>query len=39
MVIFYKTWKKCNESQLTKKQNVLEQIEDEKHKRLAGARA
>ena len=27
MVIFYKTWKKCNEIQLTKKQNGLEQIE------------
>ena len=39
MVIFYKTWEKRNEIQLTKKLNGLEQIENEKHKSLARARA
>ena len=38
MVIFYKTWKKCHEI-VNKKQNGLEQIENEKHKSLARARA
>ena len=33
MVIFYKTWKKCNEIQLTKNK-MVEQIENEKDKSL-----
>ena len=35
----FKTWKKCNEISVNKKQNTLEQIENEKHKSLARARA
>ena len=39
MVIFYKTWKKCHEIQVNKKQNGLEQFRNEKHKSLARAQA
>ena len=39
MVIFYKTWKKFNEIQLTKTKNELEHIEIEKPKILTRARA
>ena len=38
MVIFYKTLKSVSNS-VNKKQNGLEQIENEKHKSLARARA
>ena len=39
MVILYNTWKRCNEIQLTKNTMRLKQIENEKHKSLARARA
>ena len=39
MVIFYKTWKKCHEIQLTKNKMDLNKSKMKKHKSIARARA